>query len=59
MNSLGATLKFDPHFFLLNAIIQTILVSFSMKASLAYTGMLSYEDDAFKFSKIAKASNSM
>ena len=46
MQSFGATLKFDPHLFLLNGIIQTILVAFSMKTSVAYTGMLSYKNDA-------------
>ena len=57
--SFGATLRFDSHFFLLNGIIQTILVAFSMKTSMACTGMLSYENDAFKFSKTAKTTNSM
>ena len=54
----GATLKFDPHFFLLNKIIQIILVAFSMKTSMACTGMLSYETEAFKFPKTAKTTNS-
>ena len=41
-------------FFLINGIIEVILVAFSMKMSRACTGMLSYENDAFKFSKTAK-----
>ena len=36
-----------------NGIIQTILVAFSMKRSRAYTGMLSSENDDFKFLKTA------
>ena len=32
-----------------NGIIQTILVAFSTKTSKAWTGMLSFEKDAFKF----------
>ena len=36
-------LEFDPHFFVFNGIIQTILVAFSMKTSWACTGMLSSE----------------
>ena len=54
MQSFGATLKVDPHFFLFNGIIQTVLVAFSVKMSRACTDMLSYENDAFKFSKTAK-----
>ena len=54
MQSFGATLKFDPHFFLLNGIIQTSLVAFSMKTSVAYAGMLSNKNDALKFSKTVK-----
>ena len=54
MQSFGATLRFDLHFLLFNGIIQTILVAFSMKTSRACAGMLSYENDAFKFSKTAK-----
>ena len=50
----GATLKFDPRFFLLNGISQSILVAFSMKTRIACTGMLCCEHDAFKFSKAAK-----
>ena len=37
-----------------NGIIQTILVTFSMKASRACTGMLSYENGDFKFLKTGK-----
>ena len=37
--------------FLINGIIEAILVAFSMKMSRACTGMLSYENNAFKFSK--------
>ena len=49
MQSFGATLKFGPRFFMFNGIIQTILVAFSMKMYRAYTGMLSSENDDFKF----------
>ena len=35
-------------------IIQTLLVAFSMKTSRACTGMLSSENDDFKFLKTAK-----
>ena len=49
--NVGATLKFDPIFFLVNRIIQTIWVAFSMKTSRVCSGMLSYENDALKFSK--------
>ena len=54
MQSFGATLKFDLHFFVFNWITQTILVAFSMKMSRACSGTLSSESDAFKFFKIAK-----
>ena len=37
-----------------NGIIQAILVAFSMKTSRACTGMLSSENDDFKFLKTAK-----
>ena len=37
-----------------NGIIHTILVVFSMKTSRACTGMLSSENDDFKFLKTAK-----
>ena len=37
--------------FLINGIIKAILVAFSMKMSEACTGMLSYENNAFKCSK--------
>ena len=50
----GATLKLDPHFFLM--IIQIILMA--LKTSMACTGMLSYENDAFEFSTTAKTTNS-
>ena len=54
IQSFCATLQFDSLSFLLNGIIQTFLVAFSMKMSMAYTGMLSYENDALKFSKSVK-----
>ena len=54
MQSFCATLKFDPHFFFFNGIIQTILVVFLMKTSRACTGMLSFENDDFKFLKNCK-----
>ena len=54
MQSFGVTLKFDSHFFVFNRIIQTILVVFSMKTSRACTGMLSFENEDFKFLKTAK-----
>ena len=57
MLSFGATFKVDP-LFLFNGILQAILVSFSIKTSRACTDMLSYENDAFKFSKNAKNTNS-
>ena len=38
-----------------NGIIQTILVAFLMKMSRACTGMLSSENDDFKFLKTAKS----
>ena len=37
-----------------NGIIQTILVAFSMKTSRTCTGMLSSENDDFKFLKTTK-----
>ena len=37
-----------------NGIIQTILVAFSIKTSRACTGMLSSENEDFKFLKTAK-----
>ena len=42
-----------------NGAIQTILVTFSMKVSRACTGMLSSENDDFKFLKTAKNIKSM
>ena len=54
MQNFGSTLKFDPHFFVFNVIIQSILVAFSMKTTRACTGMLSSENDDFKFLKAAK-----
>ena len=54
MQILGATLMFDPHFFVFKGIIQTILVAFTMKTYRAYTGMLSSENDDFKFLKTTK-----
>ena len=51
MQSFGATLKFDPHFLVLNGIIQTIFVRFLMKTSRACTVMLSSKNDDFKFIK--------
>ena len=51
-------LKSLSSFFLFTGIIQTILVAFSIKTSRAYTDMLSYENDAFNFSKTAKNTNS-
>ena len=53
MQSFGATLKFDPHF-VFNGIVQTILVAFSMEASRACIGMMSSENDDFKFLKSMK-----
>ena len=50
MQSVGATLKFDPNFFLFERIIHTILVTFSKKISWACTGMMTCENDLFKFS---------
>ena len=41
-----------------NGIIQTNLVAFSMKTSRACSGMLSSENDDFKFLKTAKNINS-
>ena len=47
MQSFGATLKYDPHFFVFNhGIIQTILGT--------CIGMLSSENDDFKIMKTAK-----
>ena len=40
--------------FVLNWILRTILVAFSTKTSKACTGMLSSENDDFKFLKTAK-----
>ena len=40
-----------------NGIIQNILVAFSMKTSMACTGMFSTETDDFKFLKTAKNIN--
>ena len=54
IQNFGATLMFDPHFFVFNGIIQTILVAFSMKTSRACTGMLFSENDDFKVLKTAK-----
>ena len=54
MQIFGATLKFDPHYFVFNWIIQTILVAFSMKTLKARTGMLASENDDFKFIKNVK-----
>ena len=52
MQSFGArTLKFDPHFYLFNGTIHTILVAFSIKTSRACTGVWSSEYDDFKFLK--------
>ena len=42
-----------------NGIIQAILVAFSIKTSRACTGMLSSENDDFKFLKIVKNIKSM
>ena len=56
MQSFGATLTVGPHFFCLMG--QTILVAFSLKTSRACTDMLSYQNDAVKFSKTAKDTNS-
>ena len=54
MQSFGATLKFDPHFFAFNGRTRTILVGFSMQMSRACSGMLSSENDDFKFLKTAE-----
>ena len=57
MQSFGATLiTVGPHFFCLMG--QTILVAFSLKTSRACTDMLSYQNDAVKFSKTVKDTNS-
>ena len=45
MQSFGATLKFDPHFFVFNMIIQTIFMAFLMKTPRACSGMLSSENE--------------
>ena len=54
MQSFGANLKFDPHFFVFNGIIQTVLVAFSVKTFKACTGMLSSGNDDFEFLKTTK-----
>ena len=54
MQSFGATLKFDPHFSRLMGYPNFILVAFSMKMSRACPGMLSSENDDFKFLKTSK-----
>ena len=54
MQSFGAT-----SFFVFNAIIQTIMVAFLMKTSRACTGMLSYENDEFKFLKTVNNTKGM
>ena len=54
MQSFGATLKFVPHFFVFNGIIQTIFEAFSMKTFRACTGMLLSENEDFKFLKTVK-----
>ena len=51
MQYFGVDLKLDPHFFLLIGIIQSILVAFSIKTSMACIGMLSYENDSFNYKK--------
>ena len=56
MQSFGANLTVGPHFFCLMG--QTILVVFSLKTSRACTDTLSYHNDAVKFSKTAKDTNS-
>ena len=48
-------LKVRSSFFTFNGITYTILVAFSMKMSRAYSGMLSSENDDFKFLKTAKS----
>ena len=45
--------------FVFNGIIQTILVAFSLKMSRTCTGMLSSENDDFKFLKTVKNIKSM
>ena len=55
MRSVGATSKFDLHFFAFNGITKTILVAFSMKMSRACSGTLSSENDDLKFFKMRKA----
>ena len=54
MQNLGATLKFDLHFFAFNGITQTILVAFSMKMSRACSGTFSPQNDEFKSAKNIK-----
>ena len=54
MQRFGATLAFDLHFFVFNGIIRTILVEALMKTSRACTGVLSTENDDFKFLKTSK-----
>ena len=58
MQCFGATFKVDPHFLLLNGIIQTKLVAFSLKTSRACTD-ISFKNDPIKFSKTVKNTNSM
>ena len=53
MQSVGATLKFDP-LFVFNGIIQTIVVAFSMKTSKAYTGLLYSVNNDLKFLRTTK-----
>ena len=51
MQSFGATLKFLSSFFAFNRITQIILVAFSMRMSRECSGILSSENDDFKFLK--------
>ena len=55
----GAILNPKEFLFTFNGIIQTILVAFSMKTSRASSGMLFYENDAFKCLKTAENTNSI
>ena len=47
--------SFNATFFVFNRIIQTILVALSMKTFRACAGMLSSENNDFKFLKTAKS----
>ena len=56
MESLGATVKFNPHFSV-EWDNSTVLVAFSITTPRACTGMFSCLNDTFEFSKTAKNTN--